>query len=84
MTRFMISLEDAKLVWHSLEFAFGGEIFVKKFNNEYIRYCKVSPSSKIKLIGIRPGEKLHEQMIGQDDARFTYEYLIILKFYPII
>ena len=41
MTRFMISLEDAvKLVWHSLEFMFGGEIFVKNSINEYIRYSK--------------------------------------------
>ena len=56
---------------------------LKNSINEYIRYCKsVSPSSKIKLIGIRPGEKLHEQMIGQDDARFTYEYSDHFKILP--
>ena len=83
--QFMISLEDAvKLVWHSLEFMFGGEIFVKKIPSMNILDIarSVSPSSKIKLIGIRPGEKLHEQMIGQDDARFTYEYSDHFKILP--
>ncbi len=85
MTRFMITLEDAvKLVWHSLEVMFGGEIFVKKIPSMNILDIakSVSPSSKIKLIGIRPGEKLHEQMIGQDDARFTYEYVDHFKILP--
>ncbi len=85
MTRFMISLEDAvKLVWHSFEIMFGGEIFVKKIPSMNILDIakSVSPDSKIKLIGIRPGEKLHEQMIGEDDARYTYEYSDYFKILP--
>ena len=42
------------------------------------------PNSKIKLIGLRPGEKIHEQMIGIDDAEYTYEYKDYFKILPAI
>lgn len=44
----------------------------------------VNPSAKIKYIGIRPGEKLHEQMIGFEDALYTYEYREYYKILPMI
>ena len=77
MTRFMITLEEGvKLVWHAFETMRGGEIYVKKIPSMNIMDIAkaVDPNSKIEFIGIRPGEKLHEQMIGQDDAPFTYEF----------
>ena len=54
----------------------GGEIFVKKLNAiKILELAKIiSPSSKIKIIGIREGEKIHEQMIGKDDSEFTVEF----------
>jgi UDP-N-acetylglucosamine 4,6-dehydratase (inverting) len=77
MTRFLISLEEAvKLVWHALEHTRGGEIFVRKCPSMHVLDIAktVAPQAKIKLIGIRPGEKLHEQMISHEDARSTMEY----------
>jgi FlaA1/EpsC-like NDP-sugar epimerase len=77
MTRFMISLEDAVgLVWHALEDMKGGEIYVKKIPSmKVLDVAKaIAPLAKVKITGIRPGEKLHEQMIGVEDAPFTYEY----------
>ena len=66
MTRFMISLNQAvELVWHASEDMVGGEIYVKKIPSiRLIDITKaISPKAKLKTIGIRPGEKLHEQMI---------------------
>ena len=66
MTRFMISLEDAvKLVWHAFHVMKGGEIFVKKLPSMNIMDIAqaTAPSCKTEVVGIRPGEKLHEQMI---------------------
>ena len=71
MTRFMISLEEGvKLVWHAFEDMLGGEIYVKKIPSMNINDIAkaVAPDAKLKIIGIRPGEKLHEQMIGIEDA----------------
>ncbi len=87
MTRFMISLEQGvELVWHAFEDMVGGEIYVKKIPSMNI--CDiaraVSPDCEQKEIGIRPGEKLHEQMIGVEDASHTYEYEGHYKILPAI
>ena len=42
----------------------------------------IAPKAKIKIVGVRPGEKIHEQMIGPEDAQFTYEYLKYFKILP--
>ena len=77
MTRFMITLEEGvELVWHAFEKMQGGEIFVKKIPSMTITDIAkaVDKNAKHKIIGIRPGEKIHEQMIGIEDAPHTYEY----------
>jgi FlaA1/EpsC-like NDP-sugar epimerase len=87
MTRFMISLEEAvELVWHAFEDAIGGEIYVKKIPSMKIGHIAnaIMPNAKIKIIGIRPGEKLHEQMIAAEDALDTYEYPEHFKILPAI
>ena len=87
MTRFMICLEEAiDLVWLALSDMVGGEIYIKKIPSIYVtNIAKAIDSEKIqKEIGIRPGEKLHEQMIGADDARYTYEYDSYYKILPAI
>jgi UDP-N-acetylglucosamine 4,6-dehydratase (inverting) len=87
MTRFMITLEQGvELVWHAFEDMVGGEIYVKKIPSMKVTDVALaaSPKSKHKVIGIRPGEKLHEQMIGQDDALYTYEYPDKYKILPAI
>ena len=87
MTRFMISLEEGVgLVWHAFDDMIGGEIYVKKIPSMNIvdiaQVC--APDAKHEVIGIRPGEKLHEQMIGLEDAPFTYEYEDHFKILPSI
>jgi UDP-N-acetylglucosamine 4,6-dehydratase len=85
MTRFMISLDQGvDLVWHAFEDMIGGEIYVKKIPSiRVIDIAKViAPKAKYKIIGIRPGEKLHEQMISSDDANSTYEYSNYYKILP--
>ncbi|MCL2801459.1 MAG: UDP-N-acetylglucosamine 4,6-dehydratase (inverting) [Treponema sp.] len=85
MTRFMISLEQGvELVFHAFEDMEGGEIYVKKIPSMKLPDIAnaVSVYSKQKIIGIRPGEKLHEQMIGLEDAPFTYEYDEHFKILP--
>jgi UDP-N-acetylglucosamine 4,6-dehydratase/5-epimerase len=87
MTRFMISLEDAvNLVWHAVEDMKGGEIYVKKIPSmKVVDIAKaIAPLAQIEITGIRPGEKLHEQMIGVEDAPFTYEYGDHFKIVPAI
>jgi len=87
MTRFMISLEEAiNLVWLAFDDMVGGEIYVKKIPSmKVIDIARaVSPEAKQELIGIRPGEKLHEQMIGVEDAPFTYEFEDHFKILPAI
>ena len=87
MTRFMISLEEGvKLVWHAFEDMLGGEIYVKKIPSmSIIDIAKaVAPNAEHKIIGIRPGEKLHEQMIGVEDAPHTFEYKEYFKILPAI
>ena len=87
MTRFMISLEQGvELVWHAFEDMQGGEIYVKKIPSMKVVdvATAVSPEAKQETIGIRPGEKLHEQMISVEDAQYTYEYPEHFKILPVI
>ncbi len=87
MTRFMITLEQGvELVWHAFEDMEGGEIYVKKIPSMNILDVAkaIDLSAKIELIGIRPGEKLHEQMIGLEDAPYTYAYKHHYKILPMI
>ena len=87
MTRFMITLEEGvDLVWHALDDMIGGEIYVKKIPSMKITdiALAVAPEKTHKIIGIRPGEKLHEQMIGFEDAPHTYEYSEHFKILPAI
>ena len=87
MTRFMISLEQGvKLVWHAFADMHGGEIYVKKIPSMNIMdiASAVAPDADTKIIGIRPGEKLHEQMVGIEDAPHTYEYDGYYKILPVI
>ena len=87
MTRFMITVEDAvELVWHAFDDMQGGEIYVKKIPSMTIPdiATAVSEAAKQKTIGIRAGEKIHEQMIGLEDAPHTYEYDDHYKILPAI
>ena len=85
MTRFMITLEQGvELVWHAFDDMEGGEIYVKKIPSMKVTDIAriISPDAKHEIVGIRPGEKLHEQMIGFEDAPFTYEYSEHYKILP--
>ena len=85
MTRFMISLEQGvELVWHAFDDMVGGEIYVKKIPSMRVTDLAriVAPEAQQEIVGIRPGEKLHEQMIGAEDAYFTYEYPEHYKILP--
>jgi UDP-N-acetylglucosamine 4,6-dehydratase/5-epimerase len=87
MTRFMISLEQAvELVWHAFEDAQGGEIYVKKIPSMKVSDIAraIAPEAHQEVVGIRPGEKLHEQMIGTEDAAYTFEYPDHFKILPAI
>ena len=85
MTRFMISLEEGvELVWHALDDMHGGEIYVKKIPSMKVIDVAhvIAPEAKLEFVGIRPGEKLHEQMIGEEDSYYTYEYTKHYKILP--
>lgn len=87
MTRFMISLEEGvELVWHAFEDMEGGEIYVKKIPSMKVTDLArvVAPSAEQEIVGIRPGEKLHEQMISAEDSYYTYEYPEHFKILPVI
>jgi UDP-N-acetylglucosamine 4,6-dehydratase len=87
MTRFMISLEQGvELVWHAFEDMEGGEIYVKKIPSMKVTDLAhvVAPEAHQEVVGIRPGEKLHEQMISAEDAYYTYEYPEHFKILPVI
>lgn len=87
MTRFMITLEQGvNLVWHAFEDMVGGEIYVKKIPSMKITDIAQAlvPKATHSIIGIRPGEKLHEQMIGPEDAPHTYAYSKHYKILPAI
>ena len=77
MTRFLITLSEAV---QTVLFAFkemqGTEIFVKQIPSvKIVELAKaIAPNAKLKEIGLRPGEKLHEQLIGEDEAQYTYKF----------
>ncbi|CAM8664113.1 COG1086 Predicted nucleoside-diphosphate sugar epimerases [Oxalobacteraceae bacterium] len=87
MTRFMITLEQGvELVWHAFEDMQGGEIYVKRIPSMTILdiATAVAPDATHKIIGVRPGEKIHEQMIGLEDAPHTYAFSDYFKILPMI
>ena len=88
MTRFNISLIDGvQMVMHALEIAWGGELFVPKIPSYKITEVAkaIGPNCKQEIIGIRPGEKVHEEMITSSDSFTTYDlgkYYVILPQLP--
>jgi len=77
MTRFWITLEQGvQFVLDNLERMHGGEIFIPKIPSMKVMDLAkaIGPEWKTEIVGIRPGEKLHEAMITEDDARHTLEY----------
>ncbi len=84
MTRFNITLKDGvKMVLHAIENAWGGEIFVPKIPS--YRICElataIAPDCAQKIVGIRPGEKVHEEMITASDSFTTVD---LGKYYAIL
>jgi UDP-N-acetylglucosamine 4,6-dehydratase/5-epimerase len=87
MTRFLITLEQGvEMVWHAFEDMVGGEIYVKKIPSmTMVSLAKaIAPECKLKIVGIRPGEKLHEQLISEEDANYTFEFPHYYKILPAI
>lgn len=85
MTRFMITLEQGvELVWAAATSALGGEIFVKKIPSMNIMdiASAIRPELATNIVGIRPGEKLHEQMISPEDSNFTLDFDDHYRIYP--
>jgi UDP-N-acetylglucosamine 4,6-dehydratase len=88
MTRFNISLQGGvDMVMHAIENSWGGEIFIPKIPSYKITDIAkaIAPECEIEIIGIRPGEKIHEEMITSSDAYNTYDlgkYYIILPSIP--
>ena len=84
MTRFNISLQGGvDMVMHAMEHAWGGEIFIPKIPSYKITDVAeaIAPECKIEVIGIRPGEKIHEEMITASDSFYTYD---LGKYYTIL
>ncbi|WP_154855371.1 UDP-N-acetylglucosamine 4,6-dehydratase (inverting) [Cyclobacterium xiamenense] len=76
MTRFNISLRGGvEMVMHALEHAWGGEIFVPKIPSYRITDVAeaIAPDCELRVVGIRPGEKLHEEMITSSDSFYTWD-----------
>jgi FlaA1/EpsC-like NDP-sugar epimerase len=88
MTRFNISLQGGvDMVMHAIEHAWGGEIFIPKIPSYNILDIAkaIAPECKIEIVGIRPGEKIHEEMITSSDSFNTYDlgmYYTILPSIP--
>lgn len=88
MTRFNITLEEGvELVLKAIEKSWGGEIFVPKIPSYKITTVAeaICAKSKMEIVGIRPGEKLHEEMITETDAYYTYDcgqYYVIIPVVP--
>ena len=76
MTRFNITISEAAKVYSYLNNSLGGEIFVPKLNSYKILDVakSINPKNDIKIIGVRPGEKIHEELITSNDAFNTIEY----------
>ena len=88
MTRFNISIEEGvKLVFFALENALGGELYVPKIPSYRILDVAkaINENCKVEIIGVRPGEKIHEEMISSSDSLYTYDvgdkYVILPSFY---
>ena len=84
MTRFNISLQEGvDLVMYAIENAWGGEIFVPKIPSYKITEVAkaIGPNCKQEIVGIRPGEKIHEEMITESDSFFTVD---VGKYYVIM
>ncbi|HEX6193210.1 MAG TPA: UDP-N-acetylglucosamine 4,6-dehydratase (inverting) [Chitinophagaceae bacterium] len=88
MTRFNISLsEGVDMVLHALDSAWGGELYVPKIPSYKITDVAeaIGPNCKKEVVGIRPGEKVHEEMITSSDSFTTYDlgkYYVILPLVP--
>jgi UDP-N-acetylglucosamine 4,6-dehydratase len=88
MTRFNISLQGGvEMVMHAIEHAWGGEIFIPKIPSYRITdvASAIAPDTEQEIIGIRPGEKIHEEMITTSDSFYTYDlgkYFTILPTVP--
>lgn len=89
MTRFNITLDEGvDMVLHAIEHAQGGELFVPKIPSYRITTVAqaVAPNCKTEIVGIRPGEKLHEEMITETDSMNTYDcgkYYVIAPSVPV-
>lgn len=84
MTRFNISLQGGvDMVMHAIEHAWGGEIFIPKIPSYRITdvATAVAPNCEQVIVGIRPGEKIHEEMITSSDSFYTYD---LGKYYTIL
>jgi UDP-N-acetylglucosamine 4,6-dehydratase len=84
MTRFNISLQGGvDMVMHAMEHAWGGEIFIPKIPSYRITDVAnaVAPDCELEVVGIRPGEKIHEEMITSSDSFYTYD---LGKYYTIL
>jgi UDP-N-acetylglucosamine 4,6-dehydratase (inverting) len=84
MTRFNISLQGGvDMVMHAIEHAWGGEIFIPKIASYNITDVAkaIAPECSLEIIGIRPGEKIHEEMITSSDSYNTYD---LGKYYTIL
>lgn len=84
MTRFNISLQGGvDMVMHAIEHAWGGEIFIPKIPSYKITDVAraVAPGCELDVVGIRPGEKIHEEMITASDSFYTYD---LGKYYTIL
>ena len=76
MTRFNINLEEAcELVYRMMFKNIGGEIYVPKIPSFYFSDLikAINPRNTYKIVGIRPGEKLYEELINQDESNYTIE-----------
>jgi UDP-N-acetylglucosamine 4,6-dehydratase (inverting) len=88
MTRFNITLQGGvEMVMHAIENAWGGEIFIPKIPSYTITdvATAIAPNIELKIVGIRPGEKIHEEMISSSDSFYTYDlgkYFTILPAIP--
>lgn len=88
MTRFNITLDEGvDMVMYAVQNAWGGELYVPKIPSYKINDVAkaIDPSAKLKIVGIRPGEKLHEEMITESDSLNTFdcgEYYVILPSHP--
>lgn len=84
MTRFNITLQGGvDMVIHALEYAWGGEIFIPKLPSYKIIdvAAAIAPECELEITGIRPGEKIHEEMITSSDSFYTYD---LGKYYTIL